>query len=169
VRKRASAAVPRASRLEDLYLAHVDAAMRFAYLLLGEREAAQDLVQDAFVRVFGRYADLKDPNAFGPYLRRTLINLATDRRRKTALEFQRRSLLGSTAVGELPDIVERTVMRSALSSLPTRQRAALVLRYYEDLSETQAADALGCSVTALKSLVTRGLARLRERLEGEGR
>jgi RNA polymerase sigma factor (sigma-70 family) len=67
------------------------------------------------------------------------------------------------------DFAERDAMWTALQGLPTRQRAAVVLRYYEDLSERETADVLGCSLGAVNQLVARGIATLRERSEGEER
>src|SRR6185436_9223333 len=62
------------SRLEDLYVQHAPAALRFAYFLSGDPELARDLVQDAFVRVAGRFRYLRQPDEFDPYLRRTIVN-----------------------------------------------------------------------------------------------
>jgi RNA polymerase sigma-70 factor (sigma-E family) len=164
-----SATASRSSRLEELYTAHVDSAMRFAYLLTGDRGSAEDLVQDAFLRVFGRFGDLRSGAAFSVYLRRTLVNLAHDRHRRLRAERERATRIVVPGAQDMPDVAERERMRAAVSALPTRQRAALVLRYYEGFSEREAADVLGCSHPALKSLVTRGLATLRTRLEGEER
>jgi RNA polymerase sigma factor (sigma-70 family) len=140
--------------------------MRFAYLLMGDRSSAEDLVQDAFVRIFGRFGELRSEAAFSVYLRRTLVNLAHDRHRRGRAERERAARIVVPGAQEMPDVAERERMRAAISALPTRQRAALVLRYYEGLSEREAADVLGCSLPALKSLVTRSLRTLRVRMEG---
>jgi RNA polymerase sigma factor (sigma-70 family) len=79
-------------RLGDLYLRHADAAARLAYLLTGDREVAEDIVQDAFVRLAGRLAHLRDPAAFDAYLRRTVVNLSHSywRRKKVERAYLRR-------------------------------------------------------------------------------
>jgi RNA polymerase sigma-70 factor (sigma-E family) len=153
-------------RLGELYLRHATGATRLAYLLTGDRALAEDLVQDAFVRLAGRLAHLRDEGAFEPYLRRTIVNLARSHWRRRKVE---RSYLERIAPhGRLrpepshqPDVEEHEEMWRALSLLPARQRAALVLRFYEDLSEREIADVLRCPVGTVKSLVSRGLATLR--------
>ena len=161
----------RAGRLEDLYTRHALAAMRLAYFLTGDRELAGDLVQDAFVKVAGRFRHLRVPDAFDAYLRRTIVNLFSSHLRRLRLE--RRELARLRPDGRQEDrdvdVVERDVMWSALQKLPPRQRAAVVLRYYEDLSERETAEVLGCSVGAAKQLVTRGVTALRGRIGSEER
>lgn len=169
---RAAAAPAATTRLEGLYDAHVKDATRLAYLLTGDRHLAEDLAQDAFVKVAGRFLDLRDRDAFGPYLRRTVVNLSNGyfrrlRVERTYLE-RERSRVGSAESEDLPDVEGREEILAALSTLPRRQRAAIVLRYFEDLSEQQTADALNCSLGAVKSLVSRGMASLRSTLSVEG-
>jgi RNA polymerase sigma-70 factor (sigma-E family) len=161
----------RAGRLEELYTRHAPVAMRLAYFLTGDRERAVDLVQDAFVRVAGRFRHLREPDAFDAYLRRTIVNLFSSHLRRLRLE--RRALERQVAAGQPAhrefDFAEQDAMWSALQTLQPRQRAAVVLRYYEDLSERETADVLGCSVGAVKQLVTRGLIALRGRIGSEER
>jgi len=156
----------RAGGLEELYTRHAPAGMRLAYFLTGDRELAGDLVQDAFVKVVGRFGHLRVPDAFDAYLRRTIVNLFSSHLRRLRLE--RRALIRQRSAGRPEqrdrDIVERDAMWSALQTLPPRQRAALVLRYYDGLSERETAEVLGCSLGAAKQLVTRGLGALRERI-----
>src|SRR6266550_1806162 len=73
-------------RLGELYRRHAPDAVRLAYLLTGDRALAEDLVQDAFVRMFGRFRDLRNPDAFGAYLRRTVVNLANSHFRRLKVE-----------------------------------------------------------------------------------
>jgi RNA polymerase sigma factor (sigma-70 family) len=157
-------------RMADLYVAHAPDAFRLAYLLTGDREAAADIVQDAFVRLVGRFRDLREPQSFGPYLRSTVVNLSRDRFRRLRSERARvsrqRALRHEEGTTE-PDVEARDVIGQALRSLPYRQQAALILRYYEDLSEHETAQTLRCSVSAVKALVTRGTSALREKLRGE--
>ena len=162
-------AEPRAGTLGDLYRRHADAAFGFAYLLTGKRELAQDLVQEAFIRMMGRFEHLRRREAFEAYLRKTVLNLFLSQRRRKKLESDYVARERATAVvaTPLPDVAQREDVWRALLELPARQRAALVLRYYEDLSEQQAAEVLGCSLPALKSLVTRGAEAMRQRIGRE--
>lgn len=161
-------AVTEASGLADLYERHAPAAGRLAYLLTGNRALAEDLVQEAFVRMVGRFRHLRVPDAFDAYLRRTIVNLHTShlRRRRVErayLERERSAARSQTAV--MPDVGVREQLWRAMLSLPARQRVAVVLRYYEDLSERETADALRCSVPAVKSLTARAMETLRARME----
>lgn len=156
------------SKLDRLYAEHATPALRFAFLLVGDAHLAEDLVQDAFVRMFGRFRHLRDPGAFGPYLNRTIVNLARDhfRRRQVEarhLENERSDVQSSTS---LPDVAQHRVLIGALQTLPVRQRAAVIMRHHQDLSERQVADALECSLGAAKALIARGMEALRKELEG---
>lgn len=155
-------------RLAHLYDEHSAAALRLAFLMTGDPAAAEDLVQEAFARMFARFQDRKGPDAVAAYLRRSIVNLAYDRHRrsKTLRTFLARAR-APVPSEEAAGVDARLVMRSRLQRLPHRQRAALVLRYYDDLSEAQTADVLGCSVHAVKQLVQRGLRRMRELEPGE--
>jgi RNA polymerase sigma-70 factor (sigma-E family) len=155
--------------LEELYIRDAPQALRLAYFLTGNRSAAEDLVQEAFVRVAGRFAHLREPDTMPAYLRRTIVNLHTShlRRRRVEREWIRRQ----TPPAELErahDPGPREELWEAMWSLSPRQRSAIVLRFYEDLSERDAAQVLGCSVGALNQLVVRALAALRRHIEREG-
>ena len=155
-------------RMAELYRLHAPAAARLAFLMTGDAARAEDLVHDAFVKVIGRFGEIRDPDAFGAYLKRTVINLANSffRRRKLErehLESEGRAIRIEPA--EEHDPVEREALWRALSVLPTRQRAAIVLRFYEDLSEQQTAEMLGVPVGTVKSTVSRGLEALRKEVE----
>ena len=157
------------SGLEERYVQHAPAALRLAYFLTGDPEAARDLVQDAFVRRAGRFQHLRQPDAFDTYLRRTIVNLHASGLRRRRAE---RSSLAREAALTVPVANEdnheaRDQMWHAILSLPPRQRAAIVLRYYEDLSEWQSAEVLRCSVGALNQLVVRAMANLRTRIGKE--
>jgi RNA polymerase sigma-70 factor (sigma-E family) len=152
-------------RLGELYEAHAGDAVRLAYLLTGDRALAEDLVHEAFVRLFGRFRDLRNPDAFGAYLRTAVVNLSRShfRRRRVERTYLERQGRRPEPAG---DLGERQEMWEALQRLRPRQRAAIVLRYYEDLTEAQTADVLGCAVGTVKSLVSRGIDRLRTELRG---
>ena len=159
--------------LEELYVRHADAAVRLAYLMTGDMGLAEDLVQDAFVRLAGRLVHLRDPGAFDAYLRRTIVNLANShfRRRKLERAYLQRARGSVEARGVAPGhdrpLEDRDEVWTALRRVTTRQRAALVLRFYEDLSEREAAHLLGCRPGTVKSLVSRGLETLRNEIPGQ--
>lgn len=157
-----------AGGLDELYVRHAPAALRLAYFLAGERELAQDLVQEAFVRVVGRFRHLRMPDAFDAYLRRTIVNLFTSHLRRQRLErahLARERGVPRTAEAQ-DDPADRDEVWRAVQALPERQRAAIVLRFYEDLSEHETADVMGCSPGAVNSLVARAMATLRIQMGG---
>lgn len=153
-----------ADRMAEIYERSAPAGFRLAYLLTGDRALAEDLVQEAFLRFVGRLHHLRDPEAFDAYLRRTIVNLSKDVFRRRAVE---RSYL-ERRTAELReghtdrDVAAYEAMRTALLTLPPRQRAAIVLRYYEDLHESDIADLLRCRPATVRSLVARGLETLRK-------
>ncbi|MGW3040451.1 SigE family RNA polymerase sigma factor [Kitasatospora sp. NPDC001159] len=135
--------------------------LRTAYLLAGDRHGAEDLVQQALERAYVAWSRVRaadDPNA---YVRRILINEHARRFRRRPAEYLVNAVPDRPApIGPDPD--DRAVLLTALAALPPRQREAVVLRYWEDLSESQTAAAMGCSVGTVKSQAARGLAKLRE-------
>jgi RNA polymerase sigma-70 factor (sigma-E family) len=137
----------------DCYRALRPEMVRLAFLLTGSREVAQDLVQDSFVRLHGAWSRVRVPHA---YLRRAVVNACNSHHRRLRLERKHASDMSEA-------VVEATgsEMTDQLRSLPIRQRSALVLRYYADLSDTDIAAALGCRPGTVASLVHRGLAELR--------
>ena len=145
------------------------ALLRLAFLLTGDAHHAEDLVQTTLVKVMGRWEQVTaggDPHA---YVRKVLLH--------TALGWRRRRWHGERPSDPLPDvggspdqtavIDSRERLRRALLQLPARQRAAVVLRHYEDLSEQDVARELGCSVGTVKSQTARGLDRLRSLMSDE--
>lgn len=157
------------SRLDQLYATHSRSAVRLAYLLTGDIHCAEDIVQDAFVKLAGRFRHLADVANFEHYLNRIVLNLSRDHFRR--LRVQRRYLAreeaeAKTSSTEPISLEDQTVLMQALRKLSSRQRAAVVLRYYRDLSEQQIADTLDCSVGAVKSLLLRGKEKLRDSIEG---
>jgi RNA polymerase sigma-70 factor (ECF subfamily) len=142
---------------------------RTAYLLTGSRESAQDAVQTALTRVYlawDRHEQWDNPTA---YARQVVVNVVlTGQRRKWTGELPHAELsdrvFGSTA-DRSGDVVERDALRRALDALPVRQRTAVVLRHYLDLSEAQTAAEMGTPVGTIKSLTARGLEALRGQLK----
>jgi len=157
-------------RLADLYVVHAPEGIRLAYLLTGDRALAEDLVQDAFARLVGRLRHLRDPGAFGAYLRRTIVNLATShfRHRRVERAYLERAAAAPSRAGNPNEALDERI-HAVLLRLPQRQRAAIVLRFYEDLSDAQTAEILRCSAGTVRSLVSRGMKTLREALEGTPR
>jgi RNA polymerase sigma-70 factor (sigma-E family) len=164
-----------AGRLGDLYREHAEAALRLAYLLTGDQGLAEDLVQEAFVRVAGRFAHLRDRDAFGAYLRRAVVNLANSHFRRRRVErayltrAQADAAVRSGAGLAGASVEDRDELWLALGGLPQRQRAAIVLRYYEDLSEARIAELLQCRPGTVKSLLSRGLEAMRTEIGGDER
>jgi RNA polymerase sigma-70 factor (sigma-E family) len=156
--------------LSDLYVAYAPDGIRLAFLLTGDQALAEDLVQDAFVRLVGRLRHLREPAAFWTYLRRTIVNLATShfRHRRVERAYLERVAAAPSSVANVNDDLDETMHRILLG-LPQRQRAAIVLRFYEDLTDVQTAAVLGCSPGTVRSLVSRGMQTLREEMEGVAR
>jgi RNA polymerase sigma factor (sigma-70 family) len=151
-------------RLSELYRWYADDAIRLAYLITGDRGLAEDLVQDAFVRLAGRGVHLRGSSVpFEPYLRRTVVNLANShfRRRKIERRYEERESSMLRATRQDADLPSTEAAREALLQLPPRQRTALVLRFYLDLSVAQTAEAMGCRGGTVKALVSQGLGNLR--------
>ncbi|MGW7818020.1 SigE family RNA polymerase sigma factor [Streptomyces puniciscabiei] len=141
--------------------------MRTAFLLTGEQHAAEDLVQSTLERVYVSWRKVgaaDDPEA---YVRRVMINLHARKHRRRLKEFLAPKD-DSGLVHEIADTGDRIAqaddrgaLLKALAQLPVRQREAVVLRYWEDLTEAQAAEAMGCSVGTVKSNAAKGIAKLR--------
>ena len=157
------------SRLDELYRLHFVDMLRLAYLMTGDRASAEDIVQEAFVRVAGRFVELRNPDAFGPYLKKTVINLCRKqfRRNKVERAYADREARQSVASTSQPDVPAQQAIRAALLRLSPRQRAALVLRFYGDLAEREIAEALGCRPGTVKSLIARGIEALRAEIGSE--
>jgi RNA polymerase sigma-70 factor (sigma-E family) len=157
----------RGGRLSDLYVRYAPEGLRLAYLLTGDHALAEDLVQDAFARVVGKLGHLRAEEAFYPYLRRTIINLSKNHFRHLAVErtYLARQVPEDRSHALDARAVEHESMRRALLQLPARQRAAVVLRFYEDLPEDQIAQILRCRAGTARSLVSRGVRALRSSSE----
>jgi RNA polymerase sigma-70 factor (sigma-E family) len=133
--------------------------LRLAMLLTGDRWRAEELLQDSLFRMYERWRRLSDHDDLHAYLRRVLTNSHTSMWRRR----RRESLVADVPDRAAPAGVDSDSdeIRRALKALPPRQRAVVVLRLYEDLSERQVAQALGCSVGTVKSQYARALEKLR--------
>ncbi|WP_194926876.1 SigE family RNA polymerase sigma factor [Catenulispora pinisilvae] len=136
--------------------------VRTAFLLTGDRFLAEDLAQTALTRVYASWRRVRRVDDVDAYVRRVLVNANSARFRKRRVAEQ---LVGVAADGRshVPHepIAQRSALMAALAELPPRQRAVVVLRYWEDLPEREVAAVLGCSVGTVKSQASKALARLR--------
>lgn len=155
----------RDEEFRDFVAARSGALLRVAHLLTGDAHLAEDLLQAALTKTYLAWGRIRDQGALEAYVKRTLVTTATS--------WWRRRWHGERATGRLPDqaladrtgeVDDRDVVWRQLRDLPARQRAVLVLRYYEDLSEAEIAHVLGCAPGTVKSQAARGLATLRARL-----
>lgn len=157
------------SRLAGLYEAHATDAYRLALLLTRDPSTAEDILQEAFVKLAGRFSDLRHPDRFGGYLYRTILNLSRSLARRRMLERRSVEKRRQDEIIE-PDrsasIGDRDALWRGLIELPKRQRAVLFFRYYLGLSESEAADAMDCSLSAIKSLKLRAMRRLADEMGG---
>jgi RNA polymerase sigma-70 factor (sigma-E family) len=147
-------------KFREFVAARSMALIRTAYVLTGDQQHAEDLVQTALTKLAARWHKVTDPEA---YTRRILYH--------EQVSWWRRKRVGEHAVPDPPDrgladgsgeVIDRLDVRRALFRLAPRQRAVLVLRFYEDMSERQIAELLGCGVGTVRSQTSRGLARLRQ-------
>jgi RNA polymerase sigma-70 factor (sigma-E family) len=146
----------------DFADAHAGGLFRTAYLVLGDHQLAQDLVQESLVKTYVAWPRIRDHGKAEAYARRTIVTTAISWRRRRSFHERPLETLPETAATDPTDGVDaRDALWHRLASLPPRQRAAIVLRFYEDLSESQTAELMGCSVGTVKSQVSTGLARLR--------
>lgn len=144
---------------EEFVVARRSALLRTAYLLTGNHADAEDLVQVALVKAVPHWRRLDgDPE---PYVRKILARESVSRWRRRRWRESSSGALPE-AVGDDRDVERRLDLRRALAGLAPRQRAVIVLRYYEDLTERQTAETLGIAVGTVKSQARDGLARLRE-------
>jgi RNA polymerase sigma-70 factor (sigma-E family) len=156
------------SGLADVFREHYGSLVGLARLL--DRNDADGLVQEAFVRVNVRLSHLHDPGDALPYLRQVVVNLARSRMRRDAVAARPHALLPSKGRTVEDDVVaahEGRAVRAALAELPARQRECVVLRYYLDCSTEEAAAAMGVSVGTVKTHLHRGLAALERALTPE--
>ena len=154
----------------QLYTAHYRSLVRLSALMLRDSAVAEEVVQDAFVAMHGRWRKLRDPDKALAYLRQSVANGSRSvlRRRTVAdrhLARQPSPAAVASAEHSVMSTVEHDEVLVALRQLPERQRETLVLRYYGELSEAEIATTMGISRGAVKSHASRGMAALRSTLE----
>jgi RNA polymerase sigma-70 factor (sigma-E family) len=148
---------------EEYVAARRGALLRSAYLLVGNHADAEDLLQVTLVKAVGHWRKIADHPE--PYVRRILARESVSRWRQRRWREQTTDLLPDRPASS-SDPHEHLDLRAALARLAPRQRAVIVLRYYEDLTERETAETLGISVGTVKSQARDGLARLRELVPG---
>jgi RNA polymerase sigma-70 factor (sigma-E family) len=166
----AAADVDADSLVTALYTEQYRALVRLALLLVHDVQTAEEVVQDAFVAMHTGWRRLRDTEKALSYLRQAVVN-------KSRSVLRHRTVVDRNAPKPAPDepsaeqgaiaLLERSAVIAALRELPDRQREAIVLRYYADLSEAQIAEAMGISRGAVKSHTARGMSSLRTSLEQE--
>ena len=137
--------------LRAAYEEHYVPLLRLCILLSGDRQVAEDIVQDAFVRIAPRIDEVH-PDHMAPYLRRVAVNLWKNRLRSLTRERRARDRSTIDPVTEPIGREDRAALRTVVLRLPKRQRACLILRYYEDLPEREVASLLGCSGVLMVSV-----------------
>jgi len=147
---------------EEVYRTDYPRMVRVAHMLTGSNETAEDIVQDAFVKLYPRFHSVADP---GGYLYRSVVNGCWSRQRHRRVVERLRHLTGerneaTESESDVIDEIDETW--TALTRLPPRQRAVIVLRFYADLPLADIAEVLGVKVGTVKSLVHRALAELKE-------
>ena len=156
-----------AAQVTELYRGHAVGLIRLAIVMLGDRVAAEDVVQDAFLGLYRHWDGLADPGKALTYLRSAVLNRCRNALRQRTRDVRR---------GDLPHVVESaeaTVLigeenqrvLAAIRALPARQREALVLRFYLDLSQDETARVMGIAVGTVKSATSRAVAALGRMLQ----
>jgi RNA polymerase sigma-70 factor (sigma-E family) len=153
--------------LAHVYRQHAAEMVGMLWAFLGNRGAAEDVVQDSFVKLSQKWGELRDPSSAAAYVRSTAFNLARSRLRHQLVVLRHRDAPpGWSASAEEGTILraDQIEVADALRSLPGRQRACVVLRYYADLTDNQIAGDLHISPSSVKTHLARGLASLEARL-----
>jgi len=155
--------------LGAVFAQHYGGFCRLATLLLDDRAAAEEVVQEAFLRTFASWWRLRQPERAQWYVRAAVVNLCRSRlRRRGSEEAGNRASWLDPAEWSDDHIDDAMTVLAAVRSLPRRQRETVILRYYEDLSERDVARVLGCSVGTVKSQLARARTSLARRLDVDG-
>jgi RNA polymerase sigma factor (sigma-70 family) len=163
-----SSEVAEDDRLGQLYRDEYEPMLALAYLLVGSRSAAEDVVHDAFTAISGRLDDIDNA---GAYLRTSVVNGTRRWHRRLRREERWQPLDPAAAAtpapapGDADGTADAIAVRGALADLPSEQREAIVLRYFADLTFREIADVLGCPLQTVATRVRRGLDRIKRDLE----
>ncbi len=152
--------------VEELYAAQYRSLVRLSVLLVRDVETAEEVVQDAFVAMHGRWPTLREPDKALAYLRQVVVNRSRSVLRHRGVQARLVPPVGDTQVEDGAVAAEqRSAVLDALRTLPERQREVLALRYFLDLTEADIAHTLGISRGAVKTHASRGVAALRTLME----
>jgi len=153
--------------ISNLFNKHVRSLVRMVRLFVDDRNAAEDMVQEAFLRLLDALPRIRQPERAAAYLRSIVLNLARDHNRRGLVSLRHRLPTDESSASIVDKIVLREDQKQvidALGSLPRRQRDCLVLKYYTELPVTEIAETLGLSVNTVKTHLRRGMSELRKRL-----
>jgi RNA polymerase sigma-70 factor (sigma-E family) len=155
----------RDDRLAQLFDAHYASLCRLAYVILGDAQLAEEMVMEALLKTFTGWRRIRDLERADVYLRRAVVNLCRSRIRRKAIEMRVNAAVHRSEERKAsdwdPDRHETSrIVWDAVRKLPERQRACVVMFYYEDLPETHIADVLDCSVGTVKSQLSKARAKL---------
>ena len=148
---------------EEFAEARLHALLRYAIMLTGDRELGQDIVQDVMIRVHGRWSHIESRDMPEKYIRRAIVNAYVSWRRRWSV----RNLVSFSAPPERPtpesshEGIEHSELWQRMASLGPRQRAVVVLRFYEGFTDVEIAELMGCTVSTVRSQMSRALAQLR--------
>lgn len=155
--------------IESLFHAHYPRLAYTAFSLTGDWDLAEQLAQEAFLRLWRRWRWIADPQAAPAYLQRTVLNLSRETIRRKVIERRALKARGrERPPAAEPDTAEMIALRRAIAGLPARKRECVVLRFLLGMSEAETASVLGVSVGTVKSQTHKGLRQLRERLGEPG-
>ena len=156
----------RDAEFEEYMAARQPSLLRTAYLLTGDRHSAEDLVQTSLAKLYLSWDKVQRRDAVDGYVRRIMVNEHNSwwRRAWRRQEFATEQVPDRTGVEDSPDDGTRAALWEFVQTLPRKQRAVVVLRFYEDMSEAEVAELMGISVGTVKSQSSRALAALRERV-----
>ena len=159
--------------LEELVAVHGQSLFRLALLLTGQHHAAEDLYQETMVRVHRKWSHVARAKVPSAYVKRMMVNAFTSgarARRSTEVISEAPAVVRDrSAHGTEIEIIDRDMLWRALKTLPPAERACLVLKYYEDLTDQAAAKVLGCRPSTVRANTSRALARLRKQVAEEGK
>jgi RNA polymerase sigma-70 factor (sigma-E family) len=152
--------------IAELFEHHYARMCRLAFVILGDRSAAEEIVMEALLRTYAGWGRVRDRERVGLYLKRAVVNLCRSRMRRAAVEARVNALIqhrdearGVSSEQEERRLTSMTIW-DAVRALPERQRACVVLRYYGDLAEAEIAEVMDCSIGTVKSQLSKGRAKL---------
>jgi RNA polymerase sigma-70 factor (sigma-E family) len=136
-----------------------------ALLMVGDYQLAQDLLQESLIKTYIAWPRLRDVGNAEAYTRRVIVTTSTSWRRRNSFHERPAEAVPEHVVADAADLIAADAdLWTHLHALPSRQRAAVVLRYCQDLSEVQTSELMGCTVGSVKRHASRGLAKLRDRM-----